>query len=182
MASQPVQGEVMDDPALLLLRLLHIAAGIFWVGAAVTSLAFLEPALHDLGDDGHRFMRYLTKRRRLPEFVTAAAATNLVAGGLLYWRVSGGFQAGWMLSPVGIGFTIGALAAIVAAAIAGAFILPTLKRLESVGQHALSAQTSGEEQLADLQRLERRLRLASLANVAALTVAVVAMATARYWG
>jgi hypothetical protein len=70
----------------------------------------------------------------------------------------------------------------VAAAIAGAFILPTLKRLESVGQHALSAQTSGEEQLADLQRLERRLRLASLANVAALTVAVVAMATARYWG
>lgn len=172
----------MDDPALLLLRLLHIAGGIFWVGAAVTSVAFLEPAVHDLGDDGQKFMRQLTKRRRLPEFVTAAAVINLVAGGLLYWRSSGGFQSGWILSPMGIGFTIGALAAILAAVIAVAFILPTLNRLETAGQHALSGQPAGAEAVADLHRLEQRLRVASLANVAMLTLAVVTMATARYWG
>jgi hypothetical protein len=145
-------------------------------------LAFVEPAIHDLGADGQKFMRQLTKRRRLPEFVTAAAVTNLVAGGLLYWRVSGGFQAGWILSPMGIGFTIGALAAIMAAVIAVAFILPTLKRLETAGEHAASGQVQTEESFADLQRLERRLRFASLANVAMLTLAVVTMATARYWG
>jgi uncharacterized membrane protein len=172
----------MDDPALLLLRLLHIAGGIFWVGAAVTSLAFIEPAAHDLGDDGQKFMRQLTKRRRLPEFVTAAAVINLVAGGLLYWRASGGFQSGWVLTPMGIGFTIGATAAIVAAVIAVAFVLPALNQLEAAGQHATSGQPPGSDAAADLQRLERRLRVASLANVAMLTVAVVTMATARYWG
>lgn len=168
----------MDDPMMLLLRLLHIAGGVFWVGAAVTAFAFVEPAAHDLGNDGQRYMTQLTKRRRLPQFVTAAAVVNLIAGGLLYWRVSGGFRAGWILSPMGMGFTIGAIAALVAAVVAVAYILPTLKGLEA----AAHGDPPPRQPPAGVEALERRLRRASIANVLLLTVAVVTMATARYWG
>jgi uncharacterized membrane protein len=168
------------DLWLVILRMTHIVAGVFWVGAAVTAYSFIEPTVADLGDDGQRYMRQLTKRRRFPEFVTAAAVLNLAAGGILYWRVSGGLQGAWIWSPSGMGFTMGALAAILAAAIAVAFVLPTLKQMErlAVGSAGPTSSTSPSE----LHRLERRLRLASLGNVLMLTVAVVAMATARYWG
>lgn len=170
------------DPWILILRLIHIAAGVFWVGAAVTAYSFIEPTAHDLGDDGQRFMRQLTKRRRLPEFVTVAAVLNLVAGGVLYWRASGGLQAAWITSPSGIGFTIGALTAVLAAVIAVAFILPTLNQIERVATAQTgSPQPSGAVE-PELHRLEQRLRLASLGNVLMLTVALATMATARYWG
>jgi uncharacterized membrane protein len=163
----------MEDAVFLLLRLVHIAGGVFWVGAAVTAFGFVEPAAHDLGKDGEKFMHQLTVRRRLPAFVTTSAVLSLITGGWLYWHVSGGLHSDWIASPPGFGFTLGAVAAIVAAAIAVIVILPTLKRIDAV------AFTPGSVSL--LPPLEKRLRRASLWNVIMLALAVAAMATARYW-
>jgi uncharacterized membrane protein len=167
----------MDELVLLLLRLVHIAGGVFWVGAAVIAFGFVEPAAHDLGEEGRKFMHQLTVRRRLPDFVTASAVLSLVSGGILYWRMSGGLQREWILSPPGLGFTMGATAAILAAVVAVAFLLPTLKRIGSLTPASLSPSAA-----AMLPMLELRLRRASQWNALLLIVSVAAMATARYWG
>ena len=102
--------------------------------------------------------------------------------GVLYWRASGGLQPEWIVSPIGLGFTIGAIAAILGAAIAIAFILPTLKQLEAISLGLPSELAPTRETAAKLQSLNRRLHLASLGNVLMLVVAVATMATARNWG
>ena len=173
----------MDDPLLLLLRVVHIGAGIFWVGAAYTMFLFLQPTVRDLGPDGQKFMANLTGKRRFPTFVLAAAALTVAAGAVLYWRDSAGLQLGWIVSPTGIGFTIGSVAAVIAFITGPVFVVPTMNRMRALGQQAMaSGQPPGPEAASQLHRLERRLRIASLINVTLLTVAVVTMATARYWG
>jgi hypothetical protein len=172
----------MNDWTFLLLRLVHIGAGVFWVGAAVTAFAFIEPAVHDLGAAGEKFMRQLTERRKLPEFIVVAGVLNLGSGGVLYWRDSGGLQPEWIASPIGLGFTIGAIAALLGAATAIAFILPTLKKLEDVSRGLPSELAPTMDTTARLRALNRRLHLASLGNVLLLALAVASMATARNWG
>jgi uncharacterized membrane protein len=54
----------MDDRAItIILRLIHILAGIFWVGTAFLLAGFLAPTLRATGSEGGRFMRHLMQQR-----------------------------------------------------------------------------------------------------------------------
>jgi uncharacterized membrane protein len=52
----------------LLLRLIHILAGVFWVGAIFLIAGFLLPTARAMGREGGRFMQHLMLQRRLPVF------------------------------------------------------------------------------------------------------------------
>jgi uncharacterized membrane protein len=117
------------DPFLLLLRVLHIGSGIFWVGAAFTFLLFVNPSAKALGTDAQgAFMDQITRVRRLPMVVLIAGVVTVLAGATLYWRASGGLNSAWISTPTGIGFSIGALAGIVSMALGPIFIVPISKR------------------------------------------------------
>ena len=104
-----------DQVVLLIVRLMHILGGIFWVGSAVILAGFILPALRDAGPEGGRFMQALMGRRRLPAYLGTAAGLTLLSGLALYLRDSGGLQWAWITSSPGLAFTIGALAALLAA-------------------------------------------------------------------
>jgi uncharacterized membrane protein len=96
---------------VILLRLLHIFGGVFWVGAAGTHILFIEPAARATKPESGRFMQALMVRQRLPISISISSWITIISGLLLYWRASSGFQISWITSSMGLAFTISALAA-----------------------------------------------------------------------
>jgi phosphate/sulfate permease len=88
-----------------------------------------------------------------------------------------------MSSPTGIGFTLGAIAAIVAFVIALFVILPASRQLAVLGgQIRASGAPPSAEQMSQLQSLQRTIRSWGIALMLLLTIAVVFMAISRYLG
>jgi uncharacterized membrane protein len=172
------------DPFLLLLRVLHIGSGIFWVGAAFTFLLFVNPSAKALGTDAQgAFMDQITRVRRLPMVVLIAGVVTVLAGATLYWRASGGLNSAWISTPTGIGFSIGALAGIVSMALGPIFIVPNFEKVQAIGGRLQTERRPPTpEEGATLQALDQRLTQVGRIDLVLLTVAVLMMATARYLG
>ena len=166
---------------LWFLRLLHIGAGVFWVGSILFMARFIFPSAVALGPAAGPFMDQLTRVRKLPAALMGAAIVNILTGVGLYWRDSLGIQAAWMQSPTGIVFGLGGFLAIVAFSIGVVVNLPTTKRLAVL---TAAIQSKGGPPSADeaalMKRLQGRLGAALMAIAGLLALATAAMAVARY--
>ena len=159
------------------LRLLHIVAGVFWVGSAVFVGLFLLPTARAAGPEGGRFMARLMQRTG--PVLGIAMLLTIVPGFIMYGRLSAGFNRAWVTSRPGLALATGAVASILAVVIgavvngpAGAKIAALLR--DTQGGALTAAQAA---QLATLQtRVERVARLVALL----LLLAAGAMAVARY--
>jgi len=174
----------MDSPVVIwFLRLLHIMAGVFWVGGILVFARFLFPTAQALGPAAGPVMNHMNGVLKLPNALISAAIGNLLSGILLYWRDSGGFQGAWMSSGTGMTFGTGGLLAIIAFTVGVTVNAPTAKQF---GALAASVQAKGgppsPEQAAELQRLQGRLGMALKVVAALLVLATAAMALARYVG
>ncbi|MDP8905728.1 MAG: hypothetical protein M3N29_10560 [Chloroflexota bacterium] len=172
----------MEEVLVMVLRVAHIGAAVFWVGAAYTFFGFVEPTLKSLGPETTKnFMDHIVKRRRFPTMVIGASFVTVVAGLLLYWRASDGLDVNWITAPMGLGFTLGGLAGIAALLLGAVVIGPTIGRLEKLG-----AEVEGQggpptpEQAGQFQALDKRLRQAGIADFVLLTAALFFMAISRY--
>jgi uncharacterized membrane protein len=166
---------------LILLRIVHIGSAMTWFGGAIIGSFFLTPTAAALGTAGQPFMDHLMNRRRLGIFFPIVAALTVLAGAGLYLRDSAGLQSDWILSPSGLAFTIGGLAAFIA--FAGGFVLigPSVATQTAV-QNELAA-GDGVPTEAQLQRLDsaaRRMQLANRIDLPLLLLAALTMAVARY--
>lgn len=167
---------------LIVLRLVHVVAGILWGGAAVYYLFFVKPSVKAIGPVGPQFMQNLVERRKLPIFMMSTSLLTVLAGGILFWFSSGGFTPAWMASGPGIGFTIGSSAAVVAFFAGGLGVGSTSAEMGALGgQIAASGNGPTPEQAAKMQTLEKRLNLAERIDFIMLVIAMLTMATARYW-
>ena len=92
---------------LFILRLIHILAGVFWVGAAVFTAAFLVPTIRAVSPAGGPVMQHLTQVRKLPRYILAAGFLTVISGIGLYSIPSVGFTSPWMRTGPGITFGIG---------------------------------------------------------------------------
>ena len=161
------------------LRLIHIVAGVVWVGSAVCAALFVFPTARALGPDGRRFIERL--QRRMGPALGLAMVLTVIPGFIMYGRLSAGFNRAWVTSRPGLALGAGAVAALLAVVIgiatnapASATIARLRKDLDQRGGAATPAQAA---QLAALQlRIERGMQLAA----ALLLVAAGAMAVARY--
>ena len=167
----------------VVLRLLHITGGVFWVGAVLVAVFFVEPTAKALGTDGSRFLAYLIARRRLADVMAVAAITAIGAGAVLYWLDSGGLHVAWITSPSGLAFTIGAVTAIAALALAVFLLKPGYDRVAAIGQRAfIDAGELSDSDRVEIGRIEARLERPGLLQAGLLLVTVAAMAIARYLG
>jgi uncharacterized membrane protein len=165
----------------IILRVIHIAAGTFWVGAAFVLFLFIQPSVKELGPDGQRFMGHLAVKKKLPMLITLAGILTVLAGILLYWRASDGFDADWISSGPGVAFTVGGLAAIATLALGLSITKPTVDRIGALGQEiGSSGGQPTPSQASEMQRLQARLGLMGRWTMVLLTLAVVAMAAARF--
>jgi hypothetical protein len=169
------------DGWLIFFRIVHVVSAMLWFGGAIIGSFFLQPTANALGTAGQPFMDHMMKRRGMGIFFPIVAALTVLAGGVLYWRDSGGLRAAWITSPTGLAFTVGGLAAI--AAFVGGLILigPSIAEQAAVqGELAANGGAPTAEQARRLARAEGRIRLSNRLDFPLLVLAALAMAVARY--
>jgi len=167
--------------ALIVLRIVHIAGGVFWAGGALFMNFVVGPALGAAGPEGSKVMMTLHKRRYFDVLVVTALLT-ILSGLDLLRRDSSGFSAAWFRTPFGTGLSTGMLAAIIAFLV-GAFLMrPALSRLAALAGQAAGAPPAAGDALM-VQVTAARDRLIAFGKVGSLflIIAVLAMASARYW-
>jgi uncharacterized membrane protein len=171
----------MDDRALtLLLRLIHILAGVFWAGSAFFLAGFLIPTIRETGPEGGRVMGYLVGRRRLPVFVGIAMLLTVLSGIIMYGRTAAATHGTWTGTAPGIAYGVGGLSAILAAIVGMGISGAAGRRMAAIGQLVAEAGRPSPEQQAEIARLQHRMALGARIAAGLVAVAVVAMATARY--
>jgi hypothetical protein len=169
------------DVGLIVLRVIHIVSGILWMGGAALFLGFVRPTLNVLGPDAQKVVDELVRRRRLALYFIVVSTLTVLAGAILYWRNSAGLQVSWITSPSGLGFTIGAAAALIAWPVGNLLLGRAFNALYEIGQEMKASGGPPSPELARRLRdgQARVLRIAVLL-LFLLTVAAISMATARY--
>ncbi len=163
---------------LLVLRILHIGAGVFWVGSTLLLATVINPALKETGETGQKFVDFLIKNKRFGTESAGAGGMAGIAGLLLYWNDSGGLTSGWMGSSAGIGYTVGAVFGLIAF-IFGVLTDRNLKAMVQLREQIQGTPT--DEQTAQLQLLGKQQNLYLFVCAGTLTLALWIMATARYF-
>jgi uncharacterized membrane protein len=159
---------------IILLRLIHIVAGVFWVGGALIMTFYVAPTAGATAEAGQKFMQHLIGSTNIQRMMAAASGASLLAGILLFTDK----PPEWHTSSAGIGFGIGAGFAIIG------FIMGILISRNTKGMTKIGAEIKGKpttEQLAQLTSRQKRQASLSMVNVASLLLAVAFMATARYF-
>lgn len=167
---------------VILLRVIHLFGGVFWVGFALFNVAFLQPTIRGTGPDGQKVMQYLSQKTRLLPLIYAAATLTMLSGLALYW-IDTGFRADAMAMGSGLVLGIGGLAGIIAWSYAVLVIRGIFNQMGAIGQ-AIQAQGTPPtaEQSGQMQALVMRLGKAGKVAVTFMIVALLAMAAARYTG
>ena len=169
------------DLLLIGLRIVHVGSAMTWFGGAIIGSFFLSPTADALGRAGQPFMEHLMKRRRMGVFFPIVGLLTVLSGAALYWRDSGGLQAAWIASPVGLGFTIGGLAAIASFVLGFILVGPSVAAQVAVETELTAG--DGVPTQAQQERLawaDRRMRLARQVDLPLLLLAALTMAVARY--
>jgi hypothetical protein len=166
---------------ILVLRVVHVLGGIFWLGSGLFTSLFLMPAFAGSGPGAGAVMAGL-QRRRLFTVLPIVAVLTILSGLRLMWIGSGGFSPVYFESGMGRTFAVSGALAIIG------FLLSTLVARPAMvrsGQLAASAgaMPAGPERDAINARigaLQRRGAVSSFAAVSLVTLAGVGMAVARY--
>ena len=168
------------DVALIVARLIHIGAGVFWAGTMLFSARFLIPAMEDAGPPSGAVMTALGKRGYATAIPVAAVLT-ILAGIYLLYRASAGFNNVYMSSGSGITYSIGGTAAIIALAIGATMVRGAMTKVLDLLESAASRPESERgaivaEIAAHRGRGARGTRIVALL----LTITVICMAIGRY--
>ena len=167
----------MDNAVVLfLLRAVHVVGGVLWVGGMVIVAFFLVPASRAVGPASQPMMMDIMGRRKLPVYLMSVGILTTIAGVLLMWRSMSLTGGAWARSPMGIGISAGAVAALLALIIGMTVSAPAARRLGG-------PPTPGAAPISDAERagLARRVSIGSRASLGLLAIAALLMATARYF-
>jgi uncharacterized membrane protein len=160
-----------------LLRIIHIGAGVLWVGGALTMNFFVAPTLRATGDAGKQFAGHLIGKTGFSSMMMYSGIASIVAGFILYGIDSNWFTSAWQSSGPGIGFGIGALFALIG------MVTGIMNGNNNRAMGQLGAQIQGPptpEQAARLRAIQRQQVWVVPVNSYSLLLAVLFMAIARY--
>ena len=167
----------------IVLRLVHILGGIFWVGSGLFTAFFLIPALGRSGPAAGQIMAAL-QHRRLFTVLPIIALLTILSGLRLMWLTSGGFDPGYFASPVGRTFSMSGGFAILAFLLSLLVARPAAVRSATIGASLASAadEPTRTRLTAELAALRRRGAIASSVVLVLLVIGAAGMAIARYLG
>lgn len=170
------------DPMLLLLRVVHIVAGILWVGGSAFLFLFVERAAKGLGPQAEPFMTRLVTVQKMPIYFMVTGGLSILAGLALFWRDSAGDRVGWIARDgTGLTFGIGGLAALIAFGVGLFGIRPTVEEMGKAGAAMKSAGgPPTPEMVGRMHAAQERLERFSQISFVLLVVTIVTMAIARY--
>lgn len=162
--------------ATLILRLVHIFAGVFWVGAAWIGAIFLEPTARALGPDGGKFVRHLVTVRRYSISIMAAAVLTVLAGWGLWFMRYGMPSLG---TNAGLVFFIGGIVALLALGVGAGTGNTAGKMTRLGGEIAQQGKPPTPEQQTQMLALQGRMRQFGIWAAILTSIALFLMAIAR---
>lgn len=175
---------IASSAYMIVFRILHIAAGVAWGGSVFLFVVLIQPSAAAIGPAASPLMMQLLGKRKMISWLLSLAGTTVVAGLFLYWKDwhDYGGLGDFVSSGFGLALTVGALMAI------GAFLVgllgtrPNVARLLALaGQAAGSEGGPSPEVAKQIGRVQARLKALGRTAFGLIVVAVLAMATARYW-
>jgi uncharacterized membrane protein len=166
---------------LVVLRILHITGGVYWVGTILFLNFYVFPAVRNSGPDGGKIMQAITSTNKFAIVLSLVAIVTLLSGLLLLYQLSGGFAAEWFSSRYGMLLSIGGLTAIVAFVQGILINKPSVERIGAIGkQIQIRGGLPTETEKAEMLSLRERIFLSTKWLSLWLTITVVTMAIARY--
>ena len=159
-----------------LLRILHIVAGVFWVGGTLFMTFFVGPAIGATGEAGQKFVGHLMNNLKLSNRMSAAAGTTVLAGLILYGLDARAGEA-WVRSRFAIGLGIGAAFAIIGM-VFGILIGRTTKAMAQLGASFQGGPTTA--QMTQMREIQKKQNTYSMISAVSLVLATIFMAIARY--
>jgi uncharacterized membrane protein len=159
-----------------LLRIIHIVGGVIWVGGTLTMAFFIGPTIGATGEAGQKFVAHLMNNLKFSNRMSAAAGLTILAGLILYGLDARAGSA-WVRSSFGIGLSIGAGFALIGF-VFGIMIGRTTKAIAQLGAQMQGKPSAG--QLTQMQSIRKQQATYSNISAAALILAVIFMAIARY--
>ena len=169
---------MLDQIFMMILRVLHIGAGLFWVGSVFFMTRFILPAIQEAGPEGGKFSAVLMRGGRVQRAMMESAGVTIIAGLIMYGRYIMQTDGVWARSTVAMGLGVGAIAAIAAFVLGVTINVPASRRIMAI--MASSGSPLSTEQLAEIGRLRGRLASTSRIVLVLLTVAVISMSVSRY--
>ena len=102
---------------MLVFRLLHIVAGVLWVGAAFLFVGFIGPSAAEVGPSAGPLLHAVVKKRKVAKVITGLSIVTVVAGWVMWFRNLDQFGSlgDWLGTNFGLVLTIGGVLATVAA-------------------------------------------------------------------
>lgn len=164
---------------LIVLRLIHVVGGIFWVGSVMFTSFFLMPALMKAGPVASGAVSAGLQARRMLTWLPAAAILVILTGLRLMMIVSQG-QPDWFQHRAGHAYAVSSALAVVAFIIGVAVSRPAMIKAMRLGQAAVSDAASKQMIQGEAARLQRRSYLGTMAVTWLLVLAAIGMAVARY--
>lgn len=166
---------------LIILRILHIVAGVIWVGGAIVLAEFVLPSIKAAGPAGGAVMRQIVEVRKVPMIMTNLAWLTVVAGFALYYLNMRGSANNWGASATGMTFGIGGILAVIAVIIGATVSKPAADKLGALGAQVQSAGgPPTPEQVAAMQALQAKLTVGVRAAALFAVLAALVMSIARY--
>lgn len=165
---------------MVVLRLVHILSGVFWVGTIWYFALFFLPRVKTFGQDTGRVMQSITGPP-FPMYMAVLAVLVPLSGIIMYWKDSAGFGRTWIATTPGIVLTIAGILGIAAALIGLLESLPVTQRMAQVGREvAASGKPPAPTVMQTMQALSAKLERALYRMAYLMLFAVIGMATFRY--
>ena len=158
----------------MLLKVVHVLAGVIWVGGALISALYIAATARALGPAAGPVVKHIIEKRKLPVMMAAVAGITVLSGLVFYDQLSNHFRQPLVTSFYGWSLTLGAAFGLLGFILGIAIPTRAARRLG-----ALTAQLTGPptpEQAAEIARLQQRLHVGGLVVAVLLLLAVVGMA------
>jgi uncharacterized membrane protein len=164
---------------LLLLRLIHIMGGTFWVGSGIFTTFILMPAL---GQNRELMVQVAggLQRRKIFVILPTVALLTILSGLRLMVLTSAGAESVYFASRMGRTFAASGALAVISFLASVAIARPATVRMAKLSQSAASDEISRQRIAEEIQKLQRRTMMSSLFAVVLLLLAAAGMAVARY--
>jgi uncharacterized membrane protein len=159
-----------------LLRIIHIVAGVVWVGGSIVMTFFIGPIIGAIGEPRQKFMAHLVNNLKFSNRMAAASSLTILAGLILYGLDARAGSA-WSRSNFAMGLGIGAVFALIGF-VSGMMIGRIIKAMAQLGAQIQGTPSSA--QLSQMQALQKRQATVSMISTWSIILATVFMAIARY--
>lgn len=162
--------------ALVILRIVHIFAGVLWVGATYTMALFINPTVQALGAEGQKFMQALAQHGNISKRMAMASGLTVLSGLLLYGLLFHG------LAPLntgsGLALTLGGLFGLLSIGM-GSGAGRVVKQMQALG--AEMAASPKPELAQQLGALQEKMAKISATTTILMTLSLLGMVLSEYF-